>query len=471
MRIDSRDWEPPRTREALVTMAFVLLSALSAFTLQTTGLGLKGVLGIALAAVSCVFLLTQSRRLGGASSYLLIGSMLLGWRQIGVTNALKIHPSELIVWFAFVAMLLRLVVEKRSPGVRLPTPVGVLIVFMATGVCSAAVTGVPWDAVVAELKLFLVIVPIICVVQRAIRNPDDWRRSFLALGLVAIYISSLGLLEFYVPAAVQPLGGLFGERATITSQQGLVRADFSFYGGAITSALLSVLCVPLIAYGVAPSKRRGRITAVLAGLLCAFAVYASGSRGPFLALALSGATYIVLNLKRAWLLFAPAGLLLVVPATFYNNLAAAFNPTAFYDTSTLVRLGRFLGALELVRSGPLFGHGWAASGWVHSDLAQIAANLGLPALAVFLWWYLGLMWRLVRTGRRPSPDWPAASEYANGLAAGLVAGLVCLATEALIVLPHLIIPIWFLMALAGQLVFLNEQPQQAPIRARSGLAN
>ena len=100
-----------------------------------------------------------------------------------------------------------------------------------------------------------------------------------------------------------------------------------------------------------------------------------------------------------------------------------------------------------MKGAPLNGVGWTGSGYVHSDLVQIGANLGIPALLVFAAWYGGLFWQLFRLLKQS--DW--VGDYARVMFAMLAGLLVNFASEGNIVWIQLMVPIWFLFALVYKL--------------------
>jgi hypothetical protein len=93
-----------------------------------------------------------------------------------------------------------------------------------------------------------------------------------------------------------------------------------------------------------------------------------------------------------------------------------------------------------------FGKGWSGAGWVHSDFLQVAANLGLIAGLVFLGGYIYTMMRLGR-------QLPASLRSGDGdLGLTLVLSFIAvgglLLMQGVQVLPQMMLPVWFVWAMA-----------------------
>ena len=105
-----------------------------------------------------------------------------------------------------------------------------------------------------------------------------------------------------------------------------------------------------------------------------------------------------------------------------------------------------------------YGSGWSSAGWVHSDFLQVAVNLGIAAGFIFLGGYFFTMLRL---GRRVLSDLRAKGAQGDlGLAlmVSMIAVGGTLAMEGVSVLPQLVLPVWFVWALAE--VWLRHTAEQ-----------
>jgi O-antigen ligase len=391
--------------------------------------------------------------------YIWLASLAIGWRQFWITTNLRIHPAEAIIWGLFALLLLR-----RKPFVSsIPGSLKAFMALSGVGLFTAYSRGIAWDVILAEFKAFLVIIPIIYVVPEIIRTPAQWRTSLFIIAVVTFYISLLGLIEYFVPNLVSPLQGIFfAEQHIVYSQQGFARAAFTFWGSPIVNVYLSMVLVPVLSRARLEQNSIWRLFLFVTVILCGLGIYIAGGRGSWLGASAALALYVFFSSKQGWLkclLLLPVAYnaaVYILPTEVFGGLYATFDSAEYYDTSALERQARAEAGIELIQRNPWFGHGWGAGGWVHSDLIQIGANLGLPALVIFLIWYLSRVWRIYNFTRGLGSRWPDSYEYRRGLLAGLFAAFVSLAVQAIYVIPPLIIPLWFLLALADRLPALSE---------------
>ena len=399
--------------------------------------------------------------------YLWLGSLAVGWRQLWITGNLRIHPAEVIIWGLFILLLLR---RKPLTG-AVPAGIKAFMFLAVLGFFTAHSRGIAWDVSLAEFKAFLIIIPIIYVTHQIISAPAHWQRSIRILAGVTFLISLFGVVEYFVPALIAPFQGiLFTEQHIVYSQQGFARAAFTFWGSPIVNVFLSMILVPILSSARVEKNPAWRLFLLGTVVFCALGIYLAGGRSSWLGASAALALYVFLSAQKGWikllflLLVAYNTLPYILPNEVVGSLYAAFDSQEFYDTSALERQARAEAGLELIQRNPWLGRGWGASGWVHSDLIQLGANLGLPALAIFLVWYLGRMRRVFIFTQRANHTWPAGREYGRGLLAGLLAGFISLAVQAAYVIPPLIIPLWFLVVMADRLPALqgndNERMEQ-----------
>jgi O-antigen ligase len=147
---------------------------------------------------------------------------------------------------------------------------------------------------------------------------------------------------------------------------------------------------------------------------------------------------------------------LAAPVVAQVRVVALLTEGFMSDSSALKRLYRIQKTLVVFRQSPLDGWGWGSTGWVHSDLLQIAAMLGIFAFLAFIGWYLYTLMRVVRLYRTSKEPW--VWEESVAFITFLVGFIVVLSIQAAIVLPQLIIPMWLLFAMAEQLPRLVKSP-------------
>ena len=188
----------------------------------------------------------------------------------------------------------------------------------------------------------------------------------------------------------------------------------------------------------------GSVAIVLAGQRGAWIGYTVGV-GAYAFVRRQGRLLVLLGIVLGWLL---------LPQSVRAALLALWDPSLksrYYDSSALGRYLRMQGALQIVRTHPWFGQGWAGSGWVHSDILQLAANVGIPATVLLFTLWLYPIGRLFAHSRwEPLKVWkrtPFDDGRLAALAAAVIASLVLLSTEALIVISALSLPVWIVVGL------------------------
>jgi hypothetical protein len=421
-------------------------------------MGLREVAIFSLAMLALLLFVIPRPQIFKFGFFFWIATFLIGWRQIWITSNLKLHPSEVLIWFLFGLMLLQDFIFQRQPLANwLPTTFVFFIFFCVTGLIIALFNNIPWDVALAEAKAFLVVIPIFYVTRSQVRSTSDLRTVFIALVAVVFLISALGLFEYTFPSVTARFPGYFAPNPILYSEQGFPREDFTFYGGAGTSIFLTLVLLLNLALVFSAGGKWQRVGWSISCLVVLAAIYVSGSRAPLVGVVVGLGVFILFDWRRrGFLVLVGLSPLPFLPERFYNNMRAVVDPYQYYDTSVLKRRSFFEGGLNSIWRGPLLGNGWGSSGWVHSDLVQLAANLGVPAFILFLLWYLGRMWGLWRVLQSTSDK--QLLIYTAGLLGSLIAALICLSGEAIYVLPQLIIPIWFVVALADVTPQFAQQP-------------
>jgi hypothetical protein len=123
------------------------------------------------------------------------------------------------------------------------------------------------------------------------------------------------------------------------------------------------------------------------------------------------------------------------------------------DSSAHERFARASEALAWAMDGPA-GHGWGASGWVHSDVAQIAANQGvLPAFLMVCALVATFVRLYRRMGRHATGEW---RELGLGLLTSMMAVSAILGGEGVEVLPQMALPVWLVWVMSE--IWIRQSP-------------
>lgn len=453
----------------LILAALVAAAVLLGPLISLLRFGVRELAILVLVFVTAFLVLIANERVLKIGFGLWILTFAFGWRTLYLTANLNVHPAEVLIFLLFLFSFARAVISRTQLDFSLPILIPLFMLLAVFGVVTALLRQTPVDVIVEEFKPFLVLVPIYYVVKWQVKTRTEWERAILLCVLVATYLGGLGLMDYFTPNLSRALAG----NATIPTLYTdldygagqFARVGFIFYGN-FAAGFVIFTFVAFTIYHLLNRARRHWLRPVLfLGLFViqVTGIYLSGYRGLWYAVAVFVAAYALVQ-RRAWLILGAAVLVFpLLPVDFFNRFQSIFNPS-FADSSQYERLFRFMNAVDLIKQSPLVGLGWGAGGYVHSDLAQIGANLGLPALAIFLAWILGLTWQILRMTQRKG--WVGA--YACAVFAEICGVVALLAVEGLIVFVQLIIPVWFVLVMAHKLVDLDlkEQSERVPVEGR-----
>ena len=306
----------------------------------------------------------------------------------------------------------------------------------------------PWPAVGWPLAAFF-----LWTVAAALASPDA------LLGLTIVKKFGLFLILFIAPrllrgkgrtiwsygavfcaAAASALAGI--GQYVANPQRDFLNRITGFTGGWMTFSGLQMLALVMLAgYALAYGIRRWWVPAL--GLVLVASLCLSFTRNAWLGAAAGVTVVFALRRSRALVgvLAVVAGLLLTAPRQVGDRLRAAWSVE---DTTTRGRLELFSTSLRLIRDHPWFGVGpktvntqalryrgtrefpdWLYQ-HMHNNFLQIAAERGLPGLALWIWFMLQLarealaVLRSVRAGLEPDRDALVAASTALGAETALV---------------------------------------------------
>ncbi len=280
----------------------------------------------------------------------------------------------------------------------------------------------------------------------------------------------MGLLEHYVPSVAHVIPGFMGDPNPIIAD-GFKRARFSFYGHPIAVFICAMaLPLSLAAWRWWPSPQKRSL--ILAGAAVQLAaIYISGYRSIWLLLALQFAVLVIVR-KKYWLGIVALVLALasyqVLPEVTRHRIQSLVRVLEGRpeetDTSGQHRWHRAMEAFHWALDDPA-GHGWAASGWVHSDFIQVAANQGLVPAILFLGAYLIALGRLGKWSRSPDLT-PELETLQLPLLLSFVAVGGILLYEGVQFLPQTILPVWLMWSLVE--VWLAQASRTPRTKPRAG---
>src|SRR6185369_4748819 len=350
-----------------------------------------------------------------ASPYLYLGDNLLGvFPDFTVIKALG------LLGFAWAGMRL----AAGDPAGRLlgSRPARLFLAFLGVVVIVALVHGTGFQYAISRYLGFLVFLPFVIV---AVRSQHDLGRVLATMVLSYVVMFPYGLRQMV----------RFGDRLGV----GLYETNYL--------ATILVLLVPL-AFALASQQQLPMRRALWAGcgLLLVLMVVLTSSRGGFVGLLAAGMFFVY---RRRGIGAAVGVLLLLVGSVFLlpTDLGTRALATIFQDSSQLpagletsnrAHVALFWAALRMIGDSPLVGvgplnfkalstlyTGLEQGNIAHNSLLEIAAELGLPALAVFLMLLTATFRTLGRATRATgSPEAQELAGWAEGLRSGLLGFLV-----------------------------------------------
>lgn len=329
------------------------------------------------------------------------------------TAQLSIALSQALLGVAAAAWVTGLVGERRLPTrPRIWMPLGG---YAAATLVSAAFSLDP-AASFADCKQLLLFA-VVLLVHDGLDGAARARASALIV-LAGVASAVVGVVEF----------GWLGHNSIDSRPNGLLGHYMTYSGGLMLSLA--------VALGRMVSRRPPGASDIVAVAMLLGALLLTFTRGAWLGAIAAAAILLALHDAR-WLVSVPlvAALLFgFVPSAVQWRMRAVFSAE---DRTSRERLLMAASGLRIVRDHPLVGVGpgmiervyprYRLAGatdpavpHLHNNVVQIAAERGLPALALWLWFVvrvLGEEWRLVRRGRAE------AGTALAGLVAVLVAGL------------------------------------------------
>lgn len=274
------------------------------------------------------------------------------------------------------------------------------------------------------------------LVVNNVHTPAQVRRLVQALLLSGTLVAAYGLVQ-YVHGAVDP-----AQMAWIDGEQ-FPDLKFRIYGTMENPNLLAgflVAAISLVA-GEGLTCKRGRRRWLLWGtvLIMGSALVLTYSRSAWLSVLVVVLLFgVIYNRRLLWLFLLLPAVVVGAHDTVAERLLSILNPT---DTSCTLRLALWESTWAMILDHPWLGIGWGAYWLVypaydffigdnsvkivhaHNMYLNIAAEIGIPGLLLFLWIMAGHIIYAWRLWHRLPPGWR------RGLVLGLMGALVSLAVS------------------------------------------
>jgi hypothetical protein len=209
-------------------------------------------------------------------------------------------------------------------------------------------------------------------------------------------ISILGITEYLFPSFMSFIFGFEIEVSSMYVGSIFSRLAFLFWGSHLAANLIPpVFPILLLLKAEKDSITNNKYLLTLLVITNLIAIYLSGNRISWLVLTILLLATIIqyrgtlIPYMKTYTLFVT----MVFVAYIYSQpvegryistfKALTGNIDARYDSSGSARMGRAKIAIESIIKHP-FGTGWSSQGWVHSDILQIAATIGIiPGFLLF----------------------------------------------------------------------------------------
>lgn len=369
---------------------------------------------------------TESASVIGKERFILISLTLLGFSSISILFSIAV--SEILLGLALLAFLLS---RSRLEKPPLWQP---LAAFAAWTVVSLVLAGPVMRGLpqVKKVGLFLILLLGYTLFRQAAHSARVIRAMIILASLASVasmvefirtYLNLRAIgHDFYLAYSLSRVTGFMGHWMTFSGQQMLV---------------LMMLLAWLVAAKQLSTRELALGWTALAVLVVALLL--AFTRGVWLG-CLAGGMYLLWQHRRRWLIALPvAGLLCYMVAPGWMQMRARSIATFETDNTAQARIFMWRTGMAMVKAHPIVGIGpegpryefdkyrpdaYMPPAWyghLHNNFLQMAAERGLPGLAIFVWLLGAAMVGQVRLARRF-----AESPYAY-LAHGAAAATIALA--------------------------------------------
>ena len=335
------------------------------------------------------------------SLHWIIIAFILGYRTFEPISGIRLHPIEILVY----ATIIRIIISGAIKYRKMPIVVSLISIFYVTFFFIDMLTRYNL-IMVNEFKNAFLLIVIFFVTQHIHFHKGYLIRLFKTYMLAASVISILGIVEFIFPSFMSSIFGFENEVHSIFVGSVFSRLAFLYWGSHLAANLIPPL-FPIILFLKAekdPIVKNNYFLTFLV-LINLFAIYLSGNRISWLILTIlllatifQYRNSLIPYLKTYALLVTIAFVAYIYSQPVEGRYISTFkaltgNIDARYDSSGSARMGRIKIALESIINHPI-GTGWSSQGWVHSDVLQIAATIGIIPGTIILFAPILLLFRI-----------------------------------------------------------------------------
>ena len=333
----------------------------------------------------------------------IILAFVLGYRTFEPFPGLKLHPIELFIY----ACIIRIIISNAVKYRKMSLGISMLGIFFITYFLIDLLTGYHF-MVLLEFKNSFLLIFIFFITCHLHFSKSYFVRLLKYYLLAASLISIMGIIEYQFPSFMSSIFGFQSRPINTPESIFFTRLAFLFWGSHLAANLIAPVFPILILLKVQkePLANKNYIITFLV-IINLIAIYLSGNR----------ISWLILTVLLIATIFQYRGSLLpymksyavLVTLTFvayvYSQPVEGRYISTFkaltgeidtrYDSSGGARMARALIAIDSIVEKPL-GTGWGSQGWVHSDVLQVAASVGIIPGIIFLIAPLFLLFRLYR---------------------------------------------------------------------------
>jgi len=326
-----------------------------------------------------------------SSLHWIILAFVLGYRTFEFIPGIRLHSIEIFVY----ATIIRIIISGAIKYRRMPVGIKAISIFYFIFFIIDMLTRYNLILVNEFKNAFLL--TLVCFIAQHIHFHKNYIiRLLKTYFFTASSISILGITEYLFPSFMSSLFGFEIEVASMYVGSIFSRLAFLFWGSHLAANLIPpIFPILLLLKAEKDSITNNKYLLTMLVLTNLIAIYLSGNRISWLILTLLLFATIIqyrgslIPYMKSYILFVTMGFVVYiysqpVEGRYISTFKALTgNIDARYDSSGIARMDRAKIAIESIIKHPL-GTGWSSQGWVHSDILQIAATIGIiPGFLLF----------------------------------------------------------------------------------------
>ena len=316
----------------------------------------------------------------------------LGYRTFEPVPGLKLHPIEIFIY----ATILRIIISGAYKYRKMSVAIASISIFFVAFFFIDLLTRYQY-MVLLEFKNAFLLVLVFFITQHINFHKAYIVRLLKYYLIASSLISILGTTEYLFPSIMSSIFGFKSQSLYLSENILFNRLAFLFWGSHLAANLIPPV-FPILLLLKAEKDSIAQNNYILTFLIITnlIAIYLSGNRISWLILTilLLGTIFqyrssLIPFMKTYAILVTMIFVAYIYSQPVEGRYISTFkaltgNIDTRYDSSGGVRMIRAYIAIESIVEKPL-GTGWGSQGWVHSDVLQIGASMGvIPGLILFL---------------------------------------------------------------------------------------